>query len=335
MMAHQHPPKSPRTRSDSGWRLVKIAVVLIVLAVCGNLLWQLWPRILVASINWQREIINQMSSLLYTAMQSRTAMISLVEISFLYGIFHSLGPGHGKLVVSTYLATHPTKVKVSLAITIVSAMVQALVAIGIVSVFLLVVHTTIRHANAAVGQFFKASYLGVFLLGVYIVYQGVQQYLSRRKHVGHAHHHHDHHDHDHHDHHDGTCQCGHKHVATPADLNRASSMKEYIAIVLSIGIRPCTGAILILFFAHMAQMYWLGVMGALLMAVGTACTTSTIALMTVSGRKIVQRYLTASGGGSGFIWPILRIIAGLLLILVSYLLMQQGVFGMSPIFRMS
>ncbi|MEI8633829.1 hypothetical protein P4S72_20560 [Vibrio sp. PP-XX7] len=147
---------------------------------CGDLLWNLWPQILLTSIHWQRDIITQLSDLLQDANQSTTAMASLVEISFIYGIFHSLGPGHGKMIVSTYLATHPTKVRVSLWITIISALVQALVAIVLVSVFLLVIHTTIRQVNQTVGHFIQASSIGVMLLGLFIAAQGGWQYLRKR-----------------------------------------------------------------------------------------------------------------------------------------------------------
>ena len=43
--------------------------------------------------------------------QGSGAVLSLIVISFLYGIFHAAGPGHGKLIIATYLATHRTKLK--------------------------------------------------------------------------------------------------------------------------------------------------------------------------------------------------------------------------------
>ncbi len=100
-------------------------------------------------------------------------------------------------------------------------------------------------------------------------------------------------------------------------------------MIFSIGLRPCTGAILVLFFANLAGTFWLGVISALIMAVGTAITTSSIALLTVSGRKIVQHYLNSEFNGQ-YIGLIFRGFAGLILIVMAIILYQQGGFGMSP-----
>nr|WP_237476233.1 hypothetical protein [Vibrio eleionomae] len=261
-------------------------------------------------------------------------MFSLIEISFLYGIFHSIGPGHGKLIVSSYLSTNPTKINASLAITVISAFVQAIVAIAIVSSFLFVMHLTIRHVNHFVGQIFNVSYLGVLLIGVVIFLQGAKYFWQHRGKTQshHTHHHHDEHEH-HHMNEEGVCSCGHKHTATPTELNHATTMKEYIAIIMSIGVRPCTGAILVLFFAELAHQYWIGILSALLMAVGTACTTSTIALLTVSGRKVVQRYMRDEHQSHPWIAPTVRLISGAALVFVAYVMFHQSGFGISPVFN--
>ncbi|MZI93766.1 hypothetical protein F9817_11240 [Vibrio sp. CAIM 722] len=315
-------------------RLVTLAVVFATLGVLLHLLYQLWPQILMFSIQWQRSTVDELSQLIYSSVMNQKAMFSLIEISFLYGIFHSIGPGHGKLIVSSYLSTNPTKINASLAITVISAFVQAIVAIAIVSSFLFVMHLTIRHVNHFVGQIFNVSYLGVLLIGVVIFLQGAKYFWQHRGKTQshHTHHHHDEHEH-HHMNEEGVCSCGHKHTATPTELNHATTMKEYIAIIMSIGVRPCTGAILVLFFAELAHQYWIGILSALLMAVGTACTTSTIALLTVSGRKVVQRYMRDEHQSHPWIAPTVRLISGAALVFVAYVMFHQSGFGISPVFN--
>jgi hypothetical protein len=43
---------------------------------------------------------------------------------------------------------------------------------------------------------------------------------------------------------------------------------------------------MILLFANMVEVYWVGVLSALLMAAGTCLTTSTIAMLTLGGKKV-------------------------------------------------
>ncbi|MCD9479033.1 hypothetical protein GLP38_08320 [Photobacterium phosphoreum] len=277
---------------------------------------------LMTSIKWQRDINGQLSDLLYDAQQNITAAYSLAGLSFLYGIFHSLGPGHGKMIVTTYLATNPAKIKASLIMTVVSAFVQAVVAITLVSILLVFFKSSMRQVNDAADQFISYSFMAMLLLGVIVIYRSLKQAWQLRS----AQRHH-HHDHDHGD----DCGCGHKHFANADEINNATSLREYMVIVFSIGIRPCTGAILVLLFANMVGLYWLGVISAILMAVGTALTTSGIALLTLSGKKIVSRYLATNQRQRTMTSIIVKLIGGILLVLLGLLLLNGHSYGMSPV----
>ncbi|WP_435532911.1 nickel/cobalt transporter [Vibrio marisflavi] len=335
------------------------AIALLILGTIGYMLFKAWPVILLSSIKWQREINMQLTDLLYQAKaHSVSAGLYLAGFSFLYGALHSIGPGHGKMIVTTYLATHPTKVKVSLVLTILSAFLQAIVAIVLVSVLLMAFNSTMREVNSEANRFISLSFYAMSILGAIIVYRSSKQLWQRfkpqttklavdngpfqsfskieagndnkqlglqapnlglsNKHV---------HQHDA----NGKCGCGHTHFASAEAINKASTMREYIGIIVSIGIRPCTGAILALLFANVVSAYWLGVVSAFVMSIGTALTTSTIALMTISGKKVVSKYLGASTHSTSTGAVILQFIGGSLLILFGVLLMQVPVYGMSPI----
>ncbi len=141
---------------------------------------------------------------------------------------------------------------------------------------------------------------------------------------GHAHHHgHDHshghtHDHDHDHHHahdhgsghahavthgaaphaapaephvhaaDGSC-CGHAHMPDPSQLEGKLSWRKALAIALSVGIRPCTGAILIMIFAMSQGLLIAGIFATFAMALGTAITVSTLAALAVGSRELATR----------------------------------------------
>lgn len=95
-----------------------------------------------------------------------------------------------------------------------------------------------------------------------------------------------------------------------------------MAAIFAVGLRPCSGAILVLVFALAQGLFWAGVAATFVMGLGTAITVATIALIAVSGKGLAKR-LAASRDGGGVL--ILRGIefgaAGLVLLLGAGLLM--------------
>ncbi len=97
------------------------------------------------------------------------------------------------------------------------------------------------------------------------------------------------------------CGCGHSHMPDPKDLQGAWSWRKALPLALSVGIRPCTGALLLLVFAMSQGMWWAGVLGTFAMALGTALTVSVLATLAVSSRDLAVRL---SGEGSPWAWRI-------------------------------
>ncbi|OBT17026.1 hypothetical protein A9264_09875 [Vibrio sp. UCD-FRSSP16_10] len=309
------PLEAPQpTKVSMSKPMLVIAMVLLLVVVA---LWFLWPVILLESIHLQKESLDYLTDQFYNG-DSQSDLI-ILGVCFLYGILHSLGPGHGKVVVSTYLATNETRLKAGIFITMCSAVVQALVAVTLVSTFVFVFHQTMRKLNTTVSEFATYSGVLVALLGAQLIYSAIKYLYTSSKANQHQH--------------SDSCGCGHKHSANASELNSISKPREYLMIILSIGLRPCSGAILVLFFANLTHLYWLGVIGAFLMAIGTAITTSTIAFLTVTGRKFIQYYAKTARSGVTIILPtLMKCLAGLFLIVLGVLLIVIPSYGISPIF---
>jgi len=302
---------------------------ILLLFVAGYYLWQAWPTIMLQSIKWQRIVNDELSNLLYEAKENQlTSAVYLLVLSILYGALHSLGPGHGKLIVTTFLATHPSKVKHSLILTIVSALMQAVVAILLVSILVFLFNNSMRDVNGKTVELISLSFLIMALLGAFIIFRALKKLYTTFKSTQVEHVHHDHHEHDHHDH-DGHC-CGHKHFASAEEINNATTWQAYAGIIVSIGIRPCTGAIMALLFANVIGIYWLGVVSAFMMAIGTAMTTSTIALLTISGKKMINGYLNHNGNKNATRSTLLQLTGGVILLLLGLLLFMTPTIGVSP-----
>ncbi|MET4214137.1 nickel/cobalt transporter [Bradyrhizobium sp. LA2.1] len=140
---------------------------------------------------------------------------------------------------------------------------------------------------------------------------------------GHDHHHHDHghahaHAHAHHHHaHDHVHDehCGHSHGPTPSELAGPGGWRRGFAAILTVGIRPCSGAILVLVFALAQGLFWAGIAATLLMGLGTAITVAAIAVVAVSAKDIAARLSAGrDGGGALFMRGIEFGAAGLVLL---------------------
>jgi nickel/cobalt exporter len=117
-------------------------------------------------------------------------------------------------------------------------------------------------------------------------------------HHDHAHHHHahDHHHQDHdHDHDDGHAW-GHAHAPEPAELKGRGWWKRGLSAIVAVGLRPCSGAILVLVFALAQGLFWVGVASTFAMGLGTAITVAAIATLAVMARGLAGRFAKAKPG---------------------------------------
>ncbi len=107
----------------------------------------------------------------------------------------------------------------------------------------------------------------------------------------------------HHQHHGEDCGCGHAHMPAADQLNGAWSWTSALAVAFSVGIRPCTGAIIVLVFAISQGLMWAGVFATFAMALGTAITVSALAALAVGSRELATRM---AGEDSRWGWRIER-----------------------------
>jgi nickel/cobalt transporter (NicO) family protein len=269
----------------------------------------------------QREFYGSMSKSMrqMATTSASTATSTLLWLSFLYGLFHAAGPGHGKVVITTWLVATRSDVKRGLLVAFLSALVQALVAIMAVSAILYFVSAASAAAREAAQWLESASYAMIAALGLYLVASAFRGH--------HAHHHkgHDHqgHEHDHHHAHD------HAHTATPKQLRGDWSLWKAASMAIAIGIRPCTGAILVLLFSSTIGLYWVGVASTLMMGFGVFIAMAALSLLAVFARDAALSVAARDDARLDLIAKVLKIgggvvIAGLGLLLFFGSLGQTG-----------
>ncbi|WCN11696.1 nickel transporter [Marinomonas mediterranea] len=232
---------------------------------------------------------------------------SLVSVSFGYGVFHAAGPGHGKAVIASYMLASKAPLKKGISVAFLSAMAQGLMAVTVV----LIMAQLFSVAGKAVqiSRFFElASFAAVGLIGVWML----SRMLRGKSSCGHDHsqdhlHHHastcDHthehtcshehvhkhdnqHDHEHHDEHSHTCQHEHHEHSNERDVHSETkaAKRSVWAMIMAIGIRPCSGAVLVLLFSVSADILKWGILSTFAMSLGTAITVSILAIASVMVR---------------------------------------------------
>lgn len=246
------------------------------------------------------------------------ALAWLVGLSLLYGVFHAVGPGHGKAVISSYLLSTGDSLRRAVVISFAASLMQALVAIGLVLVGTIAFNVTAAGMAGMTDMVAIASYGLIALIGLGLLVTRLRQALgpprfvssgqficervepwseggsdaagegawlpqlwqalrggwhrlaSAGRHV-----------------HGAACGC------VPARFGGAPietlSWPRLLPLIASVGIRPCSGALIVLVFSLSGGLLSAGIVSVLAMALGTGATIALIALMSVVARDTLTR----------------------------------------------
>ena len=271
----------------------------------------------------QAEFYRTLSGLIRAAKADGSAAYTLLGISFLYGIFHAAGPGHGKAVISSYLVANDETWRRGIVLSFASAMLQAFTAVAIVGIAAALLGATAKAMGNTVRVIEIISYTLIVLIGLRLLWvkgRAFLRLLRGEQHTQHAHDHgHHHHDHDHshdhhhthgHDHHhghvhshshdhgheDNASAWSHAHAPEPQELTGKHWLRRGLAAIVAVGLRPCSGAIIVLVFALAQGLFWIGVASTFAMGLGTAITVAAIATLAVGARGLADRVAKAKPG---------------------------------------
>ena len=191
----------------------------------------------------------------------------LGTLSFLYGVFHAAGPGHGKVIISSYMLATEAQLQRGIVLSFASAMMQSITAVVFVMIAAMALNMTSSRLSETSNLLVTGSYALVTALGLWLVV---------RKVFGLGHNHNHNHDHDEHAH----------HVVTP--VQSSGGLREMIGVVLAVGLRPCSGALVVLVFALSQGVLAAGIVAVFLMGFGTAITVGVLASLAVGAKETAR-----------------------------------------------
>lgn len=231
----------------------------------------------------QAEIYRGLTGLVGAVRDEPAAAWALVGASFLYGALHAAGPGHGKAVISSYLLAAGAPAPRAVAISMAAAAVQGLTAVALVGVVAGLARATGVAVQAAALRLETLSYAAIALIGLWLILRALG--LTRHTHT-HAHAH---------AHAHGAAGapvhgCGHSHYGVdPRDLAGPLTWRRSALAIAAVGLRPCTGAILVLVFALAQGLFALGVVAVAAMAFGTGLAVAVLAGLALGARDLAAR----------------------------------------------
>jgi nickel/cobalt transporter (NicO) family protein len=251
-----------------------------------------------ALLAWQERFNIELQRAAKAIRADSSAFWTLAAASFAYGVFHAAGPGHGKAVLASYMIASKTALRRGMGLAALAALLQGLVAIALVGTAAALLDATALTMKLMAERIELASYAAIAAVGAALVWKKGRSLLAALQAAGiaplvasHS----------------GVyCEavddagrscgpdCGHQHAIDPSRLDRGFAWSDALGAVVAAGLRPCSGAILILVFTLAQGVFWAGVAATLLMSVGTAATTAALAATAVYARRRAER-LSARG----------------------------------------
>ncbi|MBM3577229.1 MAG: high frequency lysogenization protein HflD [Alphaproteobacteria bacterium] len=238
---------------------------------------------------WQSKFQTELQAAVRALKTDPSAFLALAAASFAYGAFHAAGPGHGKAVLASYMLANETALKRGLLLAALAALLQGLVAIAIVGAAAAVFRATAREMSDATRLIELVSYAAVTAVGARLAWvkgralsaalsapatasttRGfVCEAIDDPAHV-----------------HDENC----RHAPDPSTLiGPKFRLADAAATVVAAGLRPCSGAILILAFTLSQGLFSAGAGAVVAMSAGTAITTGALAATAVYAKSAAVR----------------------------------------------
>ena len=245
---------------------------------------------------WQNRFHLELQNAARRVKSENAAYWSLIAASFAYGVFHAAGPGHGKAVLASYMIASRSAVRRGMILAGLAALLQGLVAIAIVGLAAALLGFTALEMKSAVDMIELASYAAIAVLGATLLWKKGSALFaaSRAPPPAPA------------SAHGFRCEavdassgahpqnCQHCGFVGPENLSdQKFSLGSAAGAVVAAGLRPCSGAILILVFTLAQGIFKAGCAAVLAMSAGTALTTGALAAATVFARRLAQNWAGA------------------------------------------
>ncbi|MEM7188539.1 MAG: hypothetical protein AAF439_02925 [Pseudomonadota bacterium] len=291
-------------------RLVALIGIFAGIGLLAVLVQYNFPALAAWAVEQQRAFQNQIAEAVYGLRAGEPgAWFALLGAAGAYGFVHAVGPGHGKYLIGGVGLGQNVSAARLLGVALISSLAQAAWAIVLVYGGLHLLQLSAARLTSISEDYLAViSYVAIGAIGAILIWRGVVS-LRHARTADHDHHHDD-------------CGC-HAHGPRPEDVAGLTSVRDTVALIASIAIRPCTGAIFLLVIAWQLDIIWAGAAAVITMGIGTGLLTSMVAVSSVFARGLAFASTDRLGVATLAI-PSLQVLTGLLILWFSILLLRVG-----------
>ncbi len=211
----------------------------------------------------QKTLNESMASITRSLQGSRSlaGLLFVMFVSLVYGMFHAAGPGHGKTIVSSFFLANDAKLRHSIVIGYMIAVVHALAALAVVLILYYVIRGLFSVGIEQADHYIQLATFGIIaILGAVMLFGRIR---------GKAHHHHLH----------------------AEEATRNLSMRSLIGIAVPAGAIPCPGAVAVILFALSLHMLGVSVLSVIAISVGMGTTIAITGAIVILAKTGVVRAL--------------------------------------------
>jgi ABC-type nickel/cobalt efflux system permease component RcnA len=189
----------------------------------------------------------------------------LLLFSFLYGVLHAIGPGHGKSLVSTYFLNENRSVSKAAAISLLIGVVHTFSAFMITVVIFFILKTIfVGFVNDIEYVASKISAVLIIFIALYLLYKKYRISTQKLKFTVHN---------------PNASSCG---------CSSCNTKSEDIMVIIAAGIVPCPGTITVFIFTMGLGIYFVGFLSAIFMSLGMSLIIFIMAYLSIGIRKKSQ-----------------------------------------------
>lgn len=256
-------------------------------------------KVLAKIIYWQHKLNTELTEHVkrLKAEQSWDALWPLIPASFLYGVVHAAGPGHGKVVVFSYFISRRSSAKRSILLGNLISLFHALSGIGIVLILYFIMKTAYLSSFEAIShKVMLVSYSLIVVIGLGLLLNSLFHMRKRPS-----------------------------PVAEKRDLNESPDQKGMLPLALAVGMVPCPGVVIIMLFALSANLLATGLVMSFMMALGMAATISSAGVLAILGQEGLLRGLSRKERAQHIVQESLSLLGSLLIIAFGAMLLSTVV----------